>query len=135
MLQYAYVYNDTPQAVIDGSPIAFNGINQVLSSGITHTPGSTLITLLNSGTYEVTFIVTATTAGQWQVALSLIPQTQALYGTAADGSQVTGTVILTAVANDTISIFNPSGSPRQLPAAAGGPNGTVNASVMITQVA
>lgn len=48
--QYAYIYNLTAQPIPIEADVPFD-TNGILTSGITHTPGSTMIQILTSGIY------------------------------------------------------------------------------------
>jgi hypothetical protein len=109
--------------------------NGVMSSGITHAPGAAGITLVNAGTYEVTFSVSATEPSQ--MALfdngALVPGT--VYGSGAGTQQNNGEAILTAAAGDVLTIRNHTSSAAVgLATPIGGTQASTNASVVIEQV-
>jgi hypothetical protein len=132
--QYAYVYNLTPETVAVEGDVTFDS-NGVMSSGIIHAPGDTGITLVDAGTYEVSFSVSTTEPSQ--MALfdngSLVPGT--IYGSGAGTQQNDGQVIFTAGAGDVLTLRNHSSSAAVgLATTIGGTQANTNASVVIEQV-
>ena len=95
---YAYYYNLTPQTVAIEADVLFdtNGVDSPVPIA-THTPGSSMITVASTGTYKVSFIVSATEPGQIAVFLNGAPVLGSIYGSGAGTQQNTGQVILSAL--------------------------------------
>jgi hypothetical protein len=133
--EYGYVYNTSGQTVAIGGAITFDSSGVL--AGIVHAPGSATITIVNAGTYEVTFSVSST-GEPYQVGMhidgTLVPGSD--YGTAAaTGGESAGQAIVTVAAGSTLTIVNDaSAAAFSLAATIGGTQTTTNASVMITEV-
>jgi hypothetical protein len=137
--QYGYVYNTSLQTVEIESDVTFD-TNGVLTPGITHTAGTAGITIVNAGTYKVTFSVSGTGPNQIAVFLNggsgaaLVPGT--VYGSGAGTQQNTGQAILTVAAGDVLTIRNHSTTAAVgLATVIGGTGPSVNASVSIEKLA
>ncbi len=125
------MYNLTEETVPLEAPVTFSS-NGVMTSEITHEPGASGITLLNSGTYLVTFSLSGT--GSNQVALfddeALVPGT--VYGSGSGTQQNTGQMIVTVSAGDVLTIRNAtSNAAIELATPIGGTRASTNASVTI----
>ncbi len=118
--QYAYIYNLDAQVVAIEADILFSA-NGVLTPGITHAPGTTDITLTDSGDYKVTYSVSAVEPSQMALFVNgaVVPGT--VYGSGAGTQQNIGQVIATFSAGDVLTVRNhcrPRRSPsRRLPEA------------------
>jgi hypothetical protein len=55
VFQYAYVYNTTPLALVQGQKVPFS-TNGPLSASVSHVPGDTKITLTQTGVYRINWI-------------------------------------------------------------------------------
>ena len=109
--------------------------NGVMSSGITHVPGSAGIALVNSGTYQVTFTVSGTAPNQIALFVNETVVPGSVYGSGAGTQQNTGAAIITVAAGDTITVRNHTSSAAiGLATAIGGTQANVNASVMIEKI-
>jgi hypothetical protein len=139
--EYAYIYNDAAQIVAIEADVTFNK-NGVLTTGITHTPGTpgdSGITLVNAGTYEVTFSVSGTEPSQFALFVNtggvatMVPGT--VYGSGAGTQQNTGQVIVTVAAGSILTLRNHSSAAAvTLAEPIGGTQVTVNASVVIEKL-
>jgi hypothetical protein len=135
LAQYAYIYNLAEENVPIEAPVTFDS-NGVMTSGITHFAGSSAVTLVNPGTYEVTFSVSGT--GPNQVALfdneTIVPGT--VYGSGAGTQQNTGQAIFTVVAGDVLTLRNATSSAAiGLATPIGGTRASTNASLTIEKLA
>jgi hypothetical protein len=113
--------------------------NGVLTSGITHapgTPGAAGVTLLNAGDYEVTFSVSGSEPSQMALFVNgttLVPGT--VYGSGAGTQQNTGQAIATFAAGDVLTVRNHSSAAAvTLAEPIGGTQATTNASVVIERL-
>ena len=109
--------------------------NGVLTSGITHAPGAAGITLVNSGTYKVTFSVSGTEPSQMALFVNgvLVPGT--VYGSGAGTQQNIGQVIINITAGGILTVRNHSSAAAVgLASVIGGTQANTNASVAIERV-
>jgi hypothetical protein len=127
---YGYIYNVTPQSVAQEASVSF-GANGPLV-GITHTPGSPDVVVTSSGTYAVSFDVTATQQAQFALFRNGTPVPESLYGEVAGGQ-----VILDLTAGDVLTLRNhtSNASSVALNNSAGGSQTSVNASLLIEKLA
>ncbi len=133
--QYAYIYNLAAETVPLEASVTFDS-NGAITSGITHVPGASGITLVNAGTYQVTFSLSGT--GPNQIALfdneTLVPGT--VYGSGAGTQQNTGQAIVTVSAGDVLTVRNATSSAAiGLATPIGGTRASTNASVTIEKLA
>jgi hypothetical protein len=132
--QYAYIYNTTAQTVAVGADAIFDA-NGVLTSGITHTLGTSQVVIHNSGNYEVTFSVSATEANQMALSDNGTAVLGTIYGSGAGTQQNTGQAIVALDAGDLLTLTNhTSASTITLPSLVGGSQAEVNASLTILQL-
>ncbi len=109
--------------------------NGVSTPGLTHAPGSSQITVLNTGIYKVTFSTSGVEPSQMAVFLNGAEVNGATYGSGAGTQQNTGQVILAVGANDVLTVRNhSSASAVTLQTLAGGSQTTTNASVAIEKL-
>jgi hypothetical protein len=114
--------------------VTFNS-NGILTDGITHTAGTSSITLINSGMYKVTLSISGVEPNQFAVCLNGVAITGATYGSGAGTQQNNGQVILLVAAGDILTIQNhTSASAVTLQTLAGGTQTNVNAYVVIEQL-
>jgi BclA C-terminal domain len=110
-------------------------MNGVLSAGITHAPGGAGITLVGSGTYEVTFSVSGTEPNQMALFVNgtVVPGT--IYASGAGTQQNSGQAIVTIAAGGVLTLRNHTSSAAVgLAAPIGGTQASTNASVAITKL-
>jgi hypothetical protein len=130
--QFGYVYNQAAQLVEGDTTFDSNGI---LSSGITHTPGSSQIVINSAGLYQITFTVSAVNANQFALFLNGAPIPGAVYGSGAGTQQNSGQVIVNMAVGDVITLTNhTSPIPVTLQTLAGGTQTNVNASVLLEKI-
>jgi hypothetical protein len=137
VLDYAYIYNLTSPGIIPvESDITFDS-NGPISAGFTHTPGSAAITILNTGTYKITFSVSAVGVNQFAIFVNGAASSPvSVYGSAASTQQNTGQAILNLTAGDVVTIRNHSSLLAvTLQLLAGGTQANVNASVILERLA
>jgi hypothetical protein len=115
--------------------VTFNQ-NGLLTSGITHAPGTAGIALVNAGDYKVTFSVSGTEVSQMALFVNgttLVPGT--IYGSGAGTQQNTGQAIVTLGAGDVLTVRNHSSSAAVgLASLVGGTQANANASVAIEKL-
>ena len=138
ILSYGYIYNVTGQApVAVEAPVLFDSNGPLV--GVTHTPGTSDITVVNSGVYVITFSVSGVEPNQFGIFINgvAVPQTdQTIYGADTGAQQNTGLTIVTLTAGDVLTLVNhTSAAAVTLQTLAGGSQSNVNASVVILQVA
>lgn len=132
--EYAHVYQLAGQSVPLGGAIAF-GLNGLMTSGITHNPGSSFIFINVTGIYKIDFSVSATTASQIAVFQNGIAAAGSRYGSGVGSAQNTGSVIVSVTAGDVIQLTNSGSSAGlNLPANIGGSQSASNASVVIMKL-
>jgi len=130
VLDYGYIYNTGAQVVAIGSPVTFD-TNGVLS-GLIHAPGTSQITVVSAGIYEVDFSVSGVEPNQFALFVNGVPDPGAIYGSGAGTQQTTGMAILQLSAGDVIELLNhSSASAVTLQTLAGGSESNVNASILI----
>lgn len=130
---YAYIYNITGQTVPMGASIDFS--NNGVTKGIAHSSGSPDITIVTTGTYEISFQISAIEPNQFALYLNGSILAGTLYGSAAGTQQNSGMGIITASAGDVLSLRNhSSASAVTLQSFAGGFMQNVNASVKILRL-
>ena len=110
--------------------------NGVMTSGFTHTAGAAGITVVNAGTYKVTFSVSGTELSQFALFNGATMVPGSLYGSGAGTQQNAGQVIVvTSVANSVLTLKNhTSAAAVGLPTSGGGTLANVNASVLIEKL-
>lgn len=133
--QYGYFYNAAVQSVaVEGSVLL--DTNGVTTAGITHTAGSANITLVNIGTYKVTFSVSGTEASQFALFNGATMVPGSLYGSGAGTQQNAGqAIVVTAAANAVLTLKNhTSAAAVGLPTTGGGTLANANASILIQKL-
>ncbi|GKV68952.1 hypothetical protein NCCP2716_14500 [Sporosarcina sp. NCCP-2716] len=131
LCEYAYVYNLTPQTVAIGADVIFDS-NGIMTPGITHIPGTSQITVLISGDYEVTFSVSGTEPNQFTLFKNGLPVAGTTYGSGAGTQQNNGQAIISVIANDILTLRNYSSAAAVgLASVIGGTQANVNASILI----
>jgi len=134
--QYGYVYNLSAQVVPLETDVTLSA-NGVLTSGITHATGSSIIIITSAGDYKVTFSVSGTEPNQFALFLNGIMVAGTDYASGAGTQQNSGQAILTVQANDTLTLRNHTSAAAVTLAAAppiGGTVAAVNASVLIQKL-
>lgn len=131
---YGYIYNLTAETVAVSAPVIFDSSGPLL--GITHTPSSDAIGVVNAGTYAITFSVSGVEPNQFAIAINGTPNAATVYGSGAGTQQNTGQAILTLAAGDTITLVNYlSTAAVTLQTLAGGTATNINASIYILRIA
>jgi len=138
--EYAYIYNLTGYAVAVEADILFDS-NGPITAGFLHTPGSSMITIVNAGTYKIQFSVSAVEPNQFALFINggLVGGT--VYGSGAGTQQNMGMAIVTDVAaGDILTLRNHTSAAaatlQSVPAEppAGGTAANTNASIIIEQL-
>jgi hypothetical protein len=110
--------------------------NGITTPGITHAPGTALISITTAGIYEVTFSVSGVEPNQFALFLNGALVAGSIYGSGAGTQQNNGQVILAIASGDALTLRNHSSSAAvTLQTLAGGTQTNVNASVVIKQLA
>jgi hypothetical protein len=106
-----------------------------MTAGIIHAPGSSQITLVNAGTYKVSFSVSGTEPNQMAVFINGDVVAGSTYGSGAGTQQNTGQATVVVADGDVLTIRNHSSSAAVgLASVIGGTQANVNASVSIERV-
>ena len=132
---YAYIYNLTSRVVAVEADVLFD-FNGPLTAGVTHTPGSAAVNIVDAGTYRVTYSTSTTEPSQFALTVNGAPAPETVYGSGAGTQQNDGQAILTLGAGDTLTLRNhTSAAAVTLQPLAGGTQGNVNASLVIERLA
>jgi hypothetical protein len=130
----AYIYNLGAQVVALEADILYD-TNGVILGPITHTPGTSTITLGNAGTYAIWFSESGVEPNQFTLFLNGAPVPGATYGSGAGTQLNSGMVVITAAAGDVLTVRNhTSAAAVTLQTLAGGTVINANASVLIQQI-
>ncbi len=132
--QYGYIFNTDGETVPLEAAINFDA-NGVLTPGITHAPGATGVTLVETGDYKFTFSVSGVEPGQFALFVDGAVAPGAIYGSGAGTQQNTGQAILRLPAGTVVSLRNhTSAAAVTLQTLAGGTQANVNASLAIEKL-
>lgn len=132
--EYAYLYNLTSRVVPIEADVLLD-LNGPITAGITHTPGTAAINIVNAGTYAISFSVSGTEPGQFSLTVNGVPQPSSVYGSGAGTQQNTGQALLTLGAGSVLTLRNHSSAAAvTLQPVAGGTQPNVNASLVITRL-
>lgn len=135
LAEYAYIYNTAGATIAIEADVPFD-TNGVMTSGITHAPGATGVTLVNAGTYAVTFSLSGVEPNQMAIFRNGVVVPGSIYGSGAGTQLTTGTVIVTAGAGDVLTLRNHSSAAAVgLQTLAGGTQSNSNASLLIEKLA
>ncbi|KZE03671.1 Flagellar hook-length control protein FliK [Bacillus mycoides] len=131
---YAYVFNTSAQVVALEAPILFNSHGR-MTSGFTHTLGTSQLMVLNAGDYKISFSVSGVEPNQFTLFLNGAPVTSAVYGSGAGTQPNNGQTILALAAGDIITLNNhTSAAAVTLQTLAGGTQTNINASIVIEKL-
>ncbi|WP_240383351.1 BclA C-terminal domain-containing protein, partial [Bacillus wiedmannii] len=131
---YAYVFNTAAQVVALEAPILFNSHGR-MTSGFTHTLGTSQLMVLNAGDYKISFSVSGVEPNQFTLFLNGAPVTSAVYGSGAGTQPNNGQTILALAAGDIITLNNhTSAAAVTLQTLAGGTQTNINASIVIERL-
>lgn len=132
--EYAYIYNLAAQTVAVEAPALLDS-NGVMSTGITHTAGTSGITVINAGIYEIAFSLSGTEPNQFALFVDGVVVPSSVYGSGAGTQQTNGQVILALGANSVITLVNHSSAAAVgLASVIGGTAANVNASILIRKL-
>ncbi|MEP7103144.1 MAG: collagen-like protein [Candidatus Dojkabacteria bacterium] len=132
-INYGYIYNTGAQSVAIDAPILFSSSGPMV--GVTHTAGTSTITITNAGVYSINFSVSGAEANQFTVYINGTPSPTTTYGSAAGIQQNNGQAILILGAGDVLTVVNHSSAAAvTLTALVGGTQSTVSASVLIRRL-
>ena len=129
--QYGYIYNLSPETVAIEADVTFDTTG-VITSGITHAPGTSQILVTSPGDYEVTFSVSGVEPNQFALFLNGAPVLGTAYGSGAGTQQNNGQAIIAIAAGEVLTLRNHSSAAAvTLQTLAGGTQTNVNASITI----
>lgn len=146
---YLYTYFTGATSVTGGSPInlvgsasvPFNANAAISAAGITHTPGSTDIRILNTGLYEVLYVVRTDISSQFALAVnntSISGASLRFTSGTNTPSMVTGRVVFSANAGDFLNLRCVNSVSNPVVASTGFANSTDNqnvaASIIVRQI-
>ena len=137
VLDFAYIYNLTAVGTIALEAAIPFDTNGPMSAGFTHTVGSTDITVVNAGTYNIIFSVSAVESCQFSLFVNGAPTSVVtVYGSGAGTQQNTGFGTLVLSAGDVVTVRNhTSAAAVTLQTLAGGTQTNANAAISIQRVA
>lgn len=134
LAEYAYIYNLDAQVVAIGADIVFSD-NGVIAGTLIHAPGTPSIAIGTAGDYEIQFSVSGVEPNQFAVFLNGVPVAGAIYGSGSGAQPSGGSVIITVVAGDIMTVRNHSSAAAvTLQTLAGGIEANANASVLIKRL-
>ncbi|MBA2727124.1 MAG: collagen-like protein, partial [Parachlamydiaceae bacterium] len=134
VLDYAYVYNLGAQVVAIEADVSFD-TNGAISSGFTHAPGTTTISIAAPGIYIVEFSVSGVEPNQFALFLNGAEVPGTIYGSGAGTQQNNGRAIFAMSAGDVLTLRNHSSAAAvTLQTLAGGTQVNVNASITILKL-
>jgi hypothetical protein len=132
--EYAYIYNMGAQFVTLGNAVTFD-TNGPMSSGITHSVGSSFIFVNVAGLYRIDWTGCALQTNQFSVYVNGVSSAGSRYGAATANSHNQGFVLLNLNAGDVIQLNNTGSSGSlNLQANTGGTLPAVNASILIQKL-
>ena len=118
-----------------GNAVIFD-TNGPLSSGITHSPGSSFIFVNVAGLYRIDWIVQGgPQENQFSVFVNGVSAAGSRYGSQINQQETTGSLLINLNAGDVVELNNTgSAASTNLPANAGGTLSSVNASILIQKL-
>ncbi len=135
--EYAYVYNTGHQRVDRDQDIAFNS-NGILTNGFTHNIGESIITIHQSGIYEIHYHVSGAQANQLTLfANGDTALNGTTYGVSKKYNQNSGTMIVQLPESTELTLRNHLSTPNHLALIlmSGGCEKSVNAAITIKKLA
>ncbi len=111
---YALMPGDNTDTIAVGAPMLFPQNGPTFGSSITRVRSTSTFTLVAAGIYEVQWQVSVTEAGQLVVKLDGAVVANTVSGRATGTSQIVGTCLITATAEQVLSIINPAGNAAAL---------------------
>ena len=130
---YASIYNQAAQVVPIEADIAFD--TNGLLSGITHTPGTNVLTVINAGIYDISWIVSGVEPNQFALFVNGAPVAGGVFGSGAGTQQNSGELIASLNAGDVLTLRNHSSvAAVSLQTLAGGTQSNVNAAMIIRKL-
>jgi hypothetical protein len=110
--------------------------NGVLSPGLTHAPGTSLILVNTAGIYKVSFSVSGVEPNQFALFLNGVPVAGSVSGSGAGTQQNNAETIVTVSAGDILTLRNHSSAAAvTLQTLAGGTQLNSNAWILIEKLA
>lgn len=137
---FAQMPSDNPGTVAGGAAVSFPSISSAYGTTPPANTSGTAKTVPVAGVYLVSFQVSVTEAGQLQLwrglaGTTVVPESTASRATGT--SLITNQVLLTLVANEILSVRNPTGASTPLtitPSAGGGEPAATSATLTIVRV-
>jgi hypothetical protein len=132
--EYAYIYNLAAQTVPLEADVTFSNNGPIIGA-ITHTAGSSVITIGTAGDYAVWFNATGVEPNQFSLFQNGTSVAGATYGSGAGTQANPGMVIVVAAAGDSLTLRNHSSSAAiTLQTLSGGTQANANASILIQKI-
>ncbi len=134
MTNYAYIYNLAAQVVAIEADVTFSVSGA--TSGVAFTAGTSAITVNAAGLYSVSFTVSGVEPNQFGIFVNGSAAAGSIFGSGAGTQQNTGTILLSLVAGDVVTLRNHSSAAAvTLQTLAGGTQANTNASITIMKIA
>lgn len=131
LCEFGYIYNLSPQVVAVEADVIFDSTG-IVTTGITHVPGTSQVIVNRPGIYEVTFSVSGVEPNQFTLFLNGVPIPESVYGSGAGTQQNNGQVIVAIPAGGILTLRNhTSAAAVILQTLAGGTQTNVNASIIL----
>ncbi len=106
-----------------------------MTSGISHTPGTSTVTVTTSGIYEISFSVSGVEPNQFALFINGAVSAGAVYGSGAGTQQNNGQILANLAAGDVVTLANHSSAAAvTLQTLTGGTQINVNASILIRKL-
>jgi len=132
---YAFIHNVGPQVIEKKGPLLFS--TPVLLTNVLHSERTAEVTILAEGMYIVSYMIVPATPSQWALVSSIkgvLPGSHV--GCNLGAIPVQACFLTHFEAGESIKIINIEATKNiTLPAAVGGNNTTINASLMICKIA
>jgi hypothetical protein len=133
-LQYAYIYNVDAETVPVEAAVPFSS-NGEMTPGFIHAGGAAEITIVEAGTYKVSFSVLGTEPNQMAVFVDGVVVPGSIYGSGAGTQQNNGQAVVVVGAGALLTVRNHSSAAAVgLASVIGGTEANTNASVSIERL-
>ncbi len=130
----SYIFNTSAESVAVEAAVVFDSNGPL--DGVSHTTGTSAVTVTEAGTYEIDSSVSAVEPNQFALFLNGLAIPGSDYGSGAGTQQNNGRVIATLAAGDILTLVNhSSASAVTLQTVAGGTATNVNASLLVRKLA
>ncbi|MGE6516516.1 collagen-like protein [Lysinibacillus sphaericus] len=131
LCEYGHIYNLSAETVAVEADIIFDTTG-IVTTGITHVPGTSQIFVTTPGIYEVIFSVSGVEPNQFTLFLDGAPVPGTVHGSGAGTQQNTGHAIISIPSGGFLTLRNHSSAAAViLQTLAGGTQINVNASIIL----